>query len=231
MIGIIGALDEEINAFLDHLENKKETKWNGFTFFEGEILGKKVVLVKSGIGKVFASLVCQKLIDTYAPEKIIFTGVAGSLNNELEIGDVVVGKDAVQHDLDGAYLGAKLGQIPYTDYRFFKADEKLVKIALEAIPEGHKIISGRVLTGDQFITQKEKSEKQKIFEELEGDCIEMEGASVGQVCTINNIPFVIIRSISDKADGSDARDFDKFKHIAAENSSKVVLRILEKIDN
>ncbi|MDO8627985.1 MAG: 5'-methylthioadenosine/adenosylhomocysteine nucleosidase, partial [Candidatus Diapherotrites archaeon] len=191
--------------------------------------GKKVVIAKSGVGKVFSAMICQKLIDKYNISNIIFTGVAGSLNSSLEIGDVVVSTDSCHHDLDAQALGFKRGQIPYTDLRFFKAEEKLVELALTAKIPGHKILAGRILTGEQFITHKVKQEKKKIFEELEGMCIEMEGASVAQVCNVNSIPHIIIRSISDKSDSNSVADFDKFKFVVAENSYKIVEHILEKI--
>jgi adenosylhomocysteine nucleosidase len=229
MIGIIGAMDEEIALFLEHLENKTEEKSAIFIFYKGTMHGKDVVIVKSGIGKVFAAMVSEKLIDKYNPEKIIFTGVAGSLNNKLEIGDVVVGEQCCQHDMHAEYIGAKVGQIPFSNYRFFAGNASLIEAALSAKTDGHKIQKGTILTGDQFITAKEKESHKAVFEELQGDCVEMEGAAFAQVCTINDIPHVVIRSISDKADGSDAADFEKFKHTAAENSYKIVDRILASI--
>ena len=229
MIGIIGAIDEEIVLFVDRLENKREEKHAIFTFYTGTLHGKSVVIVKSGMGKVLSATVSQLLIDQYAVNKIIFTGVAGSLNNKLEIGDIVVGEQCCQHDFDAHYLNAEIGQIPLTDYRFFSGDKRLIEAALSATTEGHSIMKGTILTGDQFITAKEKEEKKSVFEELQGDCIEMEGAAVGLVCTVNAIPHVVIRSISDKADGSDAADFEKFKHVAAENSYKIVNHILASI--
>jgi len=229
VIGIIGAMDEEVAVYLYHLQNKKTKKWNIFTFYEGKMYGKDVVIVKSGVGKVFAAMVSQKLIDAYNVESVIFTGVGGSLNNELAIGDVVVSVDSCHHDFDAQPLGFKRGQISYTDYRFFKADGKLLKLALSAKLDGHKILKGRILTGDQFMTHKDKEEKRYLHEELEGDCVEMEGAAVAQVCHMNTIPHVIIRSVSDKADGSAVADYDKFRFIVAENSFKIVDHMLRKL--
>ncbi len=221
-IGIIGAMDEEISMYLKNLQDKKEKKWNIFTFYEGTMQGKNVVIVKSGVGKVFAAMVCQKLIDEYKVSSVIFTGVGGSLNNSLDIGDVVVSTDSCHHDFDAQPLGFKRGQISYTDYRFFIAEKKLVELALSAKLEGHKIIAGRILTGDQFMTHKDKQDKKYLFDELHGDCIEMEGAAVAQVCTMNNIPHIIIRSVSDKADGSAVADYDQFRFIVGENSFRIV---------
>lgn len=229
-IGIIGAMDEEISMYLKSLENKREHKWNIFTFCEGTMHGKNVVVVKSGVGKVFSAMVCQRLIDEYKVCSVIFTGVGGSLNKTLEIGDVVVSTDSCHHDFDAQLLGFKRGQISYTNYRFFAAEKKLVELALSAKLEGHKIIAGRILTGDQFMTHKDKQDRKYLFDELHGDCIEMEGASVAQVCTMNNVPHIIIRSVSDKADGSAVVDYDKFKSVVSENSFKIVDSIIMNVN-
>lgn len=228
-IGIIGAMDEEISVCFDHLQDKKETILKTFTFYEGTLHGLNVVLVKSGVGKVFAAMVCQILIDKFDVDTVLFTGVGGSLNKDLEIGDVVVGIDAVQHDFDATPLGFKRGQISYTDYRFFNAEKKLLDLALQAKLEKNKIIKGRILTGDQFFTQRDKEES-KYLEELEGDCIEMEGAAVAQVCVVNEIPHLIIRTVSDKADGTAVEDYNSFKDVVAVNSFKIVETVLRGLD-
>ena len=228
-IGIIGAMDDEISMYKKHIKNVKEVKWKIFTFYKGLFNGKNVVLVKSGVGKTFAAMICQRLIDEFNVSMILFTGVGGSLNKELNIGDVVVSTDSVHHDFDATPLGFKLGQISYTDYRFFKADENLIKLALKAKLNNHKIIKGRILTGDQFFTQAEKLQKKYLTEELKGDCIEMEGAAVAQVCNINKIPYLIIRSMSDKANGTAVQDYNNFTKIVAHNSFAIVNHILKNI--
>ena len=229
IIGIIGAMDDEISMYLEHIKDLKETKWNIFTFYEGTIENQNVVLVKSGVGKVFASMVSQHMIDTYSPDKILFTGVSGSINPILDIGDVIIGTDSVHHDFDASPLGFKRGQISYTDYQFFKCDEDLIKLAETAKLDEHKIIKGRILTGDQFFTQKDKETHTYIRDELHGDCIEMEGAAVGQVCVVNNIPHLIIRTTSDKANESAVLDYNSFKSIVAMNSFKIVHHILKNL--
>jgi len=228
-IGIIGAMPEEIEKYLPHLEDKQEHKWKIFTFYTGTFHGHDTVIVMSGVGKVFSAMICQYLIDTYHVESIIFTGVGGSLNKSLEIGDVVVSVDSVHHDFDAQPLGFKRGQISYTDYRFFKAEEKLLNLALQAKIDGHKIIKGRIVTGDQFFTQADKEFHTYLTEELQGDCIEMEGASVAQVCAINEVPHIIIRTVSDKADGTAVSDYNSFKHIVAENSFLVCESIVKNL--
>ncbi len=228
-IGIIGAMDDEIEMYLDHINDVKEIKWKIFTFYRGTFNGKDVVLVRSGVGKVFAAMVAQKLIDEFNITRILFTGVAGSLNPTLKIGDVIVSTDSAHHDFDAQELGFKRGQISYTDYRFFDACDEMRKIAMTANLENHKIIEGRILTGDQFFTQKEKQEKSYLKDELHGDCVEMEGAAVAQVCTINEIPHLIIRSVSDQADGTAVQDYKEFKSVVAHNSFAIVSHIVSRL--
>jgi adenosylhomocysteine nucleosidase len=228
-IGIIGAMDAEIEAYRKNIKNLKVHKNKIFTFYTGKFHNHEIVLVKSGVGKVFASMICQHLIDKFGIKMVLFTGVGGSLNRSLKIGDVVVGKDSVHHDFDATALGFPRGNISYTDYRFFKADDKLVKSALKTKIDGHKIISGRILTGDQFMTQKEKRKNKYLVNELKGDCIEMEGAAVAQVCCINNIPHLIIRTVSDKANGTAVKDYNEFFPLVAENSFKIVDWIVKKL--
>ena len=228
-IGIIGAMDEEIAMYIPLIKNIKKEMYTIFTFYTGTFQDHHVVLVKSGVGKVFAAMVCQLLIDKYKIDYMLFTGVAGALNKTLEIGDVVVSVDLVHHDFDATPLGFKRGQISYTDYRYFQAEKKLLDLALTTKLKNHKIISGRILTGDQFFTHRDKQLHTYLIDELAGDCIEMEGAAVAQVCHINKIPFLIIRTVSDKADGTAVQDYNKFKEIIAVNSFTVCKEILKKL--
>lgn len=225
-IGIIGSMDAEIEHYLRNSEPIRETGWNGISFYEAGLFGKDTVIVKSGVGKVFAAMVCERLIDEYNPGAVVFTGVAGALNRDLDIGDVVLSKVCIQHDLDAEALGFPRGEIPYTHLREFKADETLLDIAEGTKLRGNKVIAGRILTGDQFITKKEMNEHKYLTEELHGDAIEMEGGSVAQVCTINKTPFIIVRTITDKADGSAAADFNTFLTVVARNSFNVVKNLL-----
>mgnify|MGYP001584314572 FL=1 len=218
IIGIIGAMDDEIKMYKEHLTNMKEVHYKTLTFYTGKLQGKDVVVVKSGVGKVFAAMICQYLIDRFNVTTVLFTGVGGSLNPTLEIGDVVVSRDSVHHDFDAIALGFPRGNIAYTQYRFFKADTRLIELALKAKVGEHKVIAGRILTGDQFLTHKEKQEHTYLVEELKGDCVEMEGAAVAQVCVINEIPHLIVRTVSDKADGTAVEDYNTFTPIVAHNS-------------
>lgn len=222
---LIGAMDIEINEYKKHLKNTVQKEWKGFVFYEGELEGKWVVVVKSGIGKVFAAMITQKLIDTYSPTHIIFTGVAGALNPAYEIGDVVISKDCIQHDMDVTALGFERGTIPYTHYNYFDADSILLKRALSA-KIAHPIYEGRILTGDQFLTKASLLNFEYLTEELKGDAIEMEGAAVAQVCTINELPFLIVRTISDKANEAASTDFNSLLPEIANNSFLIVQHIL-----
>ncbi len=227
-ICIMGAMDSEIDEFLDNAQISNEIAWNEFTFTEAILLDRNVVIVKSGVGKVYAAMICERLVDEYNPRAVIFTGVGGALNRELEIGDIVVSKDCIQHDLDAEALGFRRGEIPYTEHRIFTADPLLKSYALSTKLEDKNIIEGRILTGDQFITKKAMNDHQYLVDELDGDAIEMEGGAIAQVCRLNNIPFLIVRTMSDKANGDAVADFNKFAQVVAKNSYLVVSTILNK---
>ena len=226
MFGIIGAMDEEIERFKEGLTSTKESVKAGITFYAGNFKSKDVVLCKSGVGKVNASVCTQILIDHFKAQQIIFTGVAGALNPILDIGDIVVSTDCGHHDMDVTALGFKKGEIPFSGKSIFKADPRLVELAVQAstdVVEG-KAITGRILSGDQFIADREVVKS--LHQELHGDCTEMEGAAVAQVCDMNQVPFVIVRSMSDKADGSAHINFPEFTKLASQRSYEIVSRIV-----
>ncbi|MGC5328408.1 5'-methylthioadenosine/adenosylhomocysteine nucleosidase [Brevibacillus sp. SYSU BS000544] len=229
-IGIIGAMDEEIALYLEAMGETVATTKAGITYYEGQLEGQTVVLCKSGVGKVNASVCTQILIDQYKVAQIIFTGVAGAVNPELNIGDIVVSTDLVQHDMDVTALGFALGQIPFTDKWVWQADDRLQQLAIEAgksISEDVKVVSGRILSGDQFVANREKVAG--LYQEFGAACTEMEGAAVGQVCSMNEIPFVIVRSMSDKADGSAHVNFVEFTKLASQRSYEMVVVMLRNL--
>ncbi|NQV08242.1 5'-methylthioadenosine/adenosylhomocysteine nucleosidase [Candidatus Woesearchaeota archaeon] len=229
MIGIMGAVNEELELYIHNLSNSKKSTYSGFDFYSGTLGGKDVVVVKSGVGKVNSGICSQILIDRFNASTVIFTGVAGALNPELEIEDLVISKDCVQHDMDATGLGFEKGQIPFTELRFFKASERLRKLALSAAKKTNlRAIDGRVLTGDQFLTDKTKASD--IKDEFNGDCVDMEGAAMAQVCTLNDVPFLVIKSISDKADHSAEINFNKFCKTAAKNSFMIVNEIIKELE-
>lgn len=210
-IGLIGAMDEEVAILKEQMTDTKEMTKAGMTFVEGTLWGLKTVVVVSGIGKVNMAVCTQILIDIFSVDTVINTGVAGSLNNTLEIGDIVLSRCAQQHDMDVSPLGDPVGIIPRMDESIFAADETLVKLAKEACEKANSDIIchvGKVVSGDQFIADSEK--KQYLIDTFEGDCAEMEGAAMAQVAYLNHVPFLIIRAISDKADNSGHMDYPTF---------------------
>ena len=217
MIGIIVAEEKELIEVKKIINDIKEKNIYEKTFYIGNIEERKVVLVKSNVGKVNSARVCQILIDNFDIELVINVGTAGSVDNSLEIGDVVVATELVQYDLDVTPFGRKLGEIENTG-ESIKVDNKLVNLF-----DGMNVKKGIIASGDKFIiNNEEKDNVRNIFNAL---CIEMEGASIAQVCFLDKIPFLVIRSITDKLDGSSKVDFEKF----LESSSKVAANILKKV--
>ncbi|NHN28492.1 5'-methylthioadenosine/adenosylhomocysteine nucleosidase [Paenibacillus agricola] len=226
-IGIIGAMKEEIALFLGQMEQVQISEKAKIQFMDGFFHGKKVVLCKSGVGKVNAAVTTQILIDSFGVDAIIFTGVAGAVDPGLNVGDIVVASELLQHDMDVTALGFPRGTIPFEDISLFVTDERLRQAAVEASTElfPGRVHVGRILSGDQFIASRETVAK--LYSELQGACTEMEGAAVAQVCAMNSIPQVVIRSMSDKADGSAEVNFAEFTVLASENSSRIVNHILK----
>ena len=222
-IGIIGAMETEVAALKEAMETGRTEVISDMTFHEGLLHGREVVVVQCGVGKVNAAIFTQPLILEFGVTHIINTGVAGSLNNQIDIGDFVICVDAVQHDFNVASLGFANGEIPYTGIAAFKADPLLREKAVEAVrtdAPDHQVFEGRVCSGDQFIFQ--ISQKEEILRNFGGDCCEMEGAAIAQVCHLNHTPFVIIRAISDKPDGSVFVDFPEFSKEAAASCARIV---------
>lgn len=229
-IGIIGAMELEVEELKSKLQGKKVTKKAGMEFNEGTLNGASVVIVRSGIGKVNAALCVQILADIFHVTHVINTGVAGSLNAKLDIGDILISRDALHHDMDVTIFGYQLGEVPQMGFREFSADEHLIQLAQESCskvnPDIHAII-GRVVSGDQFISSKEV--KDKLISVFQGDCAEMEGASIAHGAYLNDLPFVIIRAISDKADDSAEMDYPSFERAAAKHSALLVEDMVARI--
>ncbi len=227
-IGIIGAMEEEISFLREKMEIVTTKSVLGLSYDIGRYAGNSIVLVKSGIGKVNAALCTQAMIDHFGVDYVINTGVAGALSPELRVGDILISKDAVQHDMDTSVLGDPVGTIPRMAESYFKADEAMLELAKEAAAEcglDCRILEGRVASGDQFISSKEQ--KEKIRKTVQGDCAEMEGAAIAHACYLNRIPFLIIRAISDDASDDAGMSFDAFCVMAAERSSRLVETMLE----
>lgn len=226
-VGIIGAMDEEIALYKEAMKDTATTVKAGITYYSGELDGKAVVLCKSGVGKVNAAVTTQILIDQFQVEQVIFTGVAGAVHPELNIGDIVVSTDCLQHDMDVTALGFAPGQIPYTEQWVWKADDALIQQAVDAgkkLQGDIQVVTGRILSGDQFVASREKVAA--LYEQFDAHCTEMEGAAVAQVCAMNDIPFVIVRSMSDKADGSAHVNFVEFTRLASQRSYEIIRNML-----
>ena len=228
MLGIIGAMDVEVASLKDIMAEPQVISLAGMDFYAGLIDEKEIVVVKSGIGKVNAAICTQILADKFHVSAVINTGVAGSLNNDIDICDIVVSTSAQQHDMDVTPLGYDKGIIPDMKTSEFPADKGLIhlaKISAESAKLDVNVYEGKVVSGDQFIGTQDA--KRYLRQTFGGDCAEMEGASIAHAAFLNNIPFLIIRAISDKADGGAEIDYPVFEKKAAENSIKLMKEIIK----
>lgn len=230
MLGIIGAMEIEVARLKEAMEEAAVTKKAGMEFYQGKLAGCEAVVVRSGVGKVNAALCAQILVDVFHVTAIVNTGIAGSLRAEINIGDVVICSDTLQHDMDATGFGYPVGVIPQMDCSVFEADEKPAALAKECCARVNpdiRAFTGRVVSGDQFIS--DKTRKQWLTETFDGYCTEMEGAAIAQAAYRNEVPFLIIRAISDKADDSATMDYDVFEANAAEHSVNLMPAIAEKL--
>ncbi len=230
MIGIIGAMEEEVSKLKEKMLVKEVLTKASMEFVKGTLGEKEVVIVKSGIGKVNAGICAQILVDLFHVEAIINTGIAGSLKSEINIGDIVLSSDALQHDVDATGFGYDYGVIPRMETSVFQASESLIKVAKESCETVNKDISvfiGRIVSGDQFISDKEK--KDWILSNFQGYCTEMEGAAIAQVAYLNQVPFLIVRAISDKADNSAQMDYGDFEAKAIIHSVNLMVEMINRL--
>ena len=225
-LGIIGAMDVEVALLKEKMENSRISSWAGMEFCEGVLEGTPAVVVQCGVGKINAAMCTQLLIDRFHVTAVVNTGIAGSLDAQLDIGDLVISRDAIHHDFDLRFWGRPVGQVPGMEVTAFPAAESLVQsayAAAEVVNPGHTRI-GRVASGDQFICSREQ--KDIIIENTQAICAEMEGASIAHTAYRNGIPFVILRAISDKADDSADIDFHSFEVEAAQRSMEIVKEMI-----
>ena len=229
-IGIIGAMEVEVAILKEKMEDVRIIKKASMDFYEGTLAGKKVVVVRSGIGKVNAGICAQILADVFSVDAIINTGIAGSLNKDINIGDIVLSTDVVQHDMDATGFGYRKGQIPQMPVFFFNADDNLRRLAAEVCKEVNpdiQVFEGRIASGDQFVCDQDV--KNRIVSEFSAYATEMEGAAIGQAAYLNEIPFLVVRAISDKADGSAQMDYSEFEKAAVDHSVRLTLNMLARI--
>ena len=228
-LGIIGAMREEVETLVEKLQAVKTQTHAWSTYYEGKLEGCNVVVVQCGVGKVNAAMCAQILCSCYGVTHLVNTGIAGSLNAQLDIGDLVVSRDAMYHDFDCNAFGYPSGKVPGMDVIAFPADEMLMDkayAAAEAVNPGHTKI-GRVASGDQFVASKEL--KEKIISLTQALCTEMEGAAIAQTAYRNGVPFVILRAISDKADDSADMDYPTFERIAAHRCAAVAMNLAKNL--
>lgn len=228
IVGIIGAMEEEVKSLIDSMEVEEKKEIASMVFYKGILHKKDVVVVQSGIGKVNMAVCTQILVDVFHVDQLINTGIAGGLFTDINIGDIVISRDTLQHDVDATGFGYEVGVIPRMDTSIFHADEQLIQVAKKVCEEVNPEIQcfvGRVVSGDQFISSYDK--KKDLIQTFKGYCAEMEGAAMAQVAHLNKIPFVILRAISDKADNSATQDYQEFEKQAIKHIVRLVSGILD----
>ncbi len=228
-IGIIGAMEVEVEILKSKIENLEIKTIAKIDFYTGQLSGKNVVLARSGIGKVNATICTQILIDKFEVDAVINTGVAGAIGSEVDVYDVVVSTELLQHDFDTTAVGDKIGVVCGLDVEMFKANDTLRKIAVEGAKEtlDSNVFEGIIATGDQFISSRDK--KNFIRDTFNAMCAEMEGGAIAHTCYLNDIPFVVIRSISDKADDTAEVSYMEFVGKAAKDSSEITQYLLKEL--
>ena len=229
-IGIIGAMEEEVAVLKQEMDIEETVDYASMQFCKGTLCGKNVVIVRSGIGKVNAAICAQILADKFNVDVLINTGIAGSLDAAIDIGDMVISTDLVEHDMDATIFGDPLGQDPRMDKFSFPAEANLIEKAVAANEEANpdiKTFTGRIVSGDQFVSSAEV--KEKLVKNFQAKCTEMEGAAIAHAAYLNKVSCVIIRAISDKADNSATMDYPTFEKKAIEHSVRLVRNLLPRI--
>ena len=231
-IGIIGAMELEVATLKNLMQIDTITKKAGMDIYDGTLCGKPVVVARCGFGKVNAGMCVQILADLFNVTHIVNLGVAGSLNPKLNIGDILISEKALQHDMDSSPLGYAPGEVPGTGTIAFFADKAMMEAAVAACRQVNpdvNVLTGLVLTGDQFISSREV--KDRLVSTFHGDCAEMEGAAAAQAAYLNGLPFIVVRAISDKADDSAGEvDFPTFEKQAAERGAKLVVEFVRRFE-
>ena len=228
-IGIIGAMDIEVQALKEMMDNPQVEKISSVEFYSGKIMNIDTVVAVAGVGKVNAAVCAQTMILKYAPDYIINTGVAGGLSPELEIGDIAVADKVCEHDMDTSPVGDELGFITGINKVYMECDKDIVKLMYDAANavDGIKAISGTVASGDQFIAS--DAQRNFIKENFNAIAAEMEGASIGHVCTMNGVKFGVLRAISDGANSDSVVDFPTFTKMAVKNTVEIIKNMFEKL--
>lgn len=226
-IGIIGAMEPEVEAIIATLTEKESETVSGITFYTGKIGEKRVAVAKCGIGKVFAALCAEIMILKYAPSLLVNTGVGGALASGLTTGDIVVASDLCQHDMDTSAIGDPKGLVSGINVIYFESDKRASEILLSVAKSlGLNARLGRIASGDKFIAS--KGDKDRIVSDFAADACEMEGCAIAQTAFVNGTPFAVVRAISDSADGEATMDYPTFLPLAARNSTNLTLALIKK---
>ena len=226
-LAIMGAMEEEITPLLSHFTDIQKNEFANNVYYEAKLNNLDVVIAYSKIGKVFSTLTATTMIEKFGCDTLLFSGVAGGVNPELKIGDLIVANKLSQHDLDITAFGHPHGYVPGGAV-YVNTDEKLKNIALEVAQENNiKIIEGIIATGDQFVCDEKR--KDFIANTFNADALEMEGASVAVVCDALKVPCLILRAISDTADMDAGFNFEEFLETSAKNSANFLMKVIEKI--
>jgi len=233
-IGIIGPMEVEVTLLKKSLTNLETKTLRGLEFYIGTYADKRVIVVRSGIGKVNAARTTQLLIDAFAPDAIVNSGIGGGIGAGLHVGDLVIGEKLIQHDFDLTPLGFVRGSIPGTigtpaEISEFAASPVLIQAyqkAIQAFPEVHAR-TGCIVSGDQFIASADK--KKDLQDSFNADVAEMEGAAIAQVAVLNDVPFAVLRTLSDTADGEATESYATFEEKVANLASQITLKMLESI--
>ncbi len=226
MFALIGAMDAEVAEFVSHLKDDQPLVWNSCLFHRGIIGSTEVVVVRCGVGKVQAAMLTQYLISSFAPEAVIMTGLAGALNEDLQIGDIAVSVDCLQHDMDCRPLGFRRGEIPFSGIYAIAADSNLCMRALKFDGGQTRVMGSRFLSGDQFVTAKDRESHDYLRAELGGDVVDMEAASVALVASSNQVPFLVLKTVSDRANGEAISDFNAFLPRASKHMFALIEHLL-----
>ena len=207
MICLLSALAVESKLFISALENRREECRNFFRWYRGTLWGQDVVVSVTGVGKIMAAAACQAAVDRFKPDAVIFTGAGGAINKEISVGDLVVATDCVQYDLNLKSFGFAPGEIPRSGMRFFSSDKDMVAAAVHFRPSGYNVVTGRVLTGDVFLDPDMLDIHGDSIQELSGDAVDMEGAAAACAATMNGIPYLLIRYITDQVEAGPSGKF------------------------
>ena len=226
-IGIIGAMDDEVRELISRLSDRRTEKVSGIEFNVGELYGKKVVVAKCGVGKVFAAICAEAMIIKYAPALVVNTGVGGAIEKSLRPLDIVFADKLVQHDMDTSPIGDPVGLISGINRVYFETDKRALDVLTAAAEELKiKYSVGTVATGDKFIA--EKTDKERISNLFGASVCEMEGGSIAHTAFVNETPFMVVRAISDSADGDASMDYPTFLPQAVKISTALTLALVEK---